>query len=90
MDITSGPAIAWDPRNCPPRHRPRCDKMDKMDAWNLAILLVAAYVAVITLARLMIRRRNEMLEQFRHEVENEKRRRKAEPPAQQPPRERAA
>ena len=43
-----------------------------MDAWNLAILLVAAYVAVMTLARLMIRRRNQMLEQFRREVEKEK------------------
>ena len=49
-----------------------------MDAWNLAILLVAAYVAVMTLTRLMIRRRNQMLEQFRREVEKEKRRREVE------------
>jgi flagellar biosynthesis/type III secretory pathway M-ring protein FliF/YscJ len=56
--------------------------MDKMDAWNLAILLVAAYVAVMTLTRLMIRRRNQMLEQFRQEVEKEKRRRKIAPSGQ--------
>ena len=58
-----------------------------MDAWNVAILLAAAYVAVITLARLMIRRRNQMMEQFRHEVEKEKRRREAEPSGhERPPR----
>ena len=62
-----------------------------MDAWNVAILLAAGYVAVITLARLMIRRRNQMMEQFRHEVEQEKRRRDAEQSRSQPPeRERAA
>ncbi len=62
-----------------------------MDAWNVAILLAAGYVAVITLARLMIRRRNQMMEQFRHEVEHEKRRRETDKPKSQPPqRERAA
>jgi flagellar biosynthesis/type III secretory pathway M-ring protein FliF/YscJ len=61
-----------------------------MDAWNVAILLTAAYVAVITLARLMIRRRNQMLEQFRQEVEKEKRRREVERPKAPPKREQAA
>ena len=49
-----------------------------MDAWNVALLLAAAYVAITALIRLMIRRRNEMMEKFRHEVEKEKRRREAE------------
>ena len=46
-----------------------------MDAWNVAILAAAGYVAVTALVRLMIRRRNQMLEQFRREVDKEKRRR---------------
>ena len=49
-----------------------------MDAWNVAILATAAYVAVTTLARMMVRRRNQMMEQFRQEVEKEKRRRDIE------------
>jgi hypothetical protein len=64
-----------------------------MDAWNVALLLAAAYVAITTLARLMIRRRNQMLEKFRHEVDQEKHRRDAEPPRPhkpQPQRGRAA
>ncbi len=61
-----------------------------MDAWNVAILLAAAYVAVTTLARLMIRRRDQMLEQFRQEVEKEKRRREFERPKPPPQREQAA
>ena len=51
-----------------------------MDAWNVAILAAAGYVAVTALVRLMIRRRNQMLEQFRREVEKEKRRRQFERP----------
>jgi hypothetical protein len=61
-----------------------------MDAWGVAILLAAGYVAVMTLARLMIRRRNQMMEQFRREVEQEKRRREVEQSRPQPERERAA
>jgi hypothetical protein len=62
-----------------------------MDAWNLAILLVAAYVAVITLARLMIRRRDQMMKQFRHDVDIEKRRREFDRPRPKgPDRQRAA
>ncbi len=56
-----------------------------MDAWNLAILAAAGYVAVTALVRLMLRRRNQMLEQFRREVEKEKRRRQFERPAAEKP-----
>ena len=52
-----------------------------MDAWNVAILAAAGYVAVTALVRLMIRRRNQILEQFRREVDKEKRRRHFQRPA---------
>ena len=62
-----------------------------MDAWNVAILAAAGYVAVTALVRLMIRRRNQMLDQFRREVEKEKRRRQFERPGpDKPGRKRAA
>jgi hypothetical protein len=55
-----------------------------MDGWNLALLVVAAYVAVVALVRLMLARRDQMLDQFRQEVAKEKgrRRREGEKPAQ--------
>ncbi|MGA2033658.1 MAG: hypothetical protein ABSG68_15495 [Thermoguttaceae bacterium] len=46
-----------------------------MDGWNVAILVVAVYVAVVTLVRLMNGRRKQLMNQFRQEVENERRRR---------------
>ena len=49
--------------------------MENMDGWSVARLAVGVYVAVVSLARLMLRRREEMMEQFRREVEKEKRRR---------------
>jgi len=49
-----------------------------MDGWNWAILAIAAYVAVMSLTRLMLRRRNEKMAQFRREVEKESRRRAAD------------
>ena len=65
--------------------------MGDMDSWNLVLLAVAAYLAVVTLARLMLRRRNQLMAQFRHEVEKEKGRRNARSENRpRPPRERAA
>ena len=58
--------------------------MENMDGWNLVLLAVAAYVAVVTLARMMIRRRDQLMARFRREVEREKGRRAAsqvEPPS---------
>jgi hypothetical protein len=51
-----------------------------MDGWNIALLAVAGYVAVLTLSRLMAARRNEITAQFRREVEKEKNRREQTPP----------
>ena len=51
--------------------------MGNMDGWNWALLAVAGYIAVVTLSRLMLRRRNQMMSQFREEVAKEKGRRAA-------------
>ena len=52
--------------------------MGNMDGWDVALLVVAGYVALVTLVRLMIRRRNQMLDEFRSELKKEKRRKEAE------------
>ncbi len=39
-----------------------------MNGWDLALLVAAGYVAAITLVRLMIRRRDQLLERFRNEM----------------------
>ncbi|MBN2477464.1 MAG: hypothetical protein JXB62_22855 [Pirellulales bacterium] len=52
--------------------------MGNMDGWDVALLMVAAYVATMTLVRLMVRRRNQLLAKFREEVKIEKKRRQRE------------
>ena len=52
--------------------------MENMDAWDVALLVAAGYLALVTLVRLMIRRRDQMMEEFRREMKKEKRRREAE------------
>ena len=42
--------------------------MAEMNAWDVAILLVAAYVAVLSLVRLMRRRRDAVIAQLQTEV----------------------
>ena len=39
-----------------------------MDRWDVIIILVAGYVAVMSLVRLMARRRNQSLEQIRGQL----------------------
>ncbi|MGO9114767.1 MAG: hypothetical protein ACLP9L_36585 [Thermoguttaceae bacterium] len=48
-----------------------------MDSWSVALWVVAAYVAVVALIRLMVHKRNEVVAEFRGEVEKEKSRRKS-------------
>jgi hypothetical protein len=48
-----------------------------MDRWSIALWIGAGYVAVVALMRLMARKRQEVLAEFRSEVEKEKNRRKA-------------
>ena len=49
-----------------------------MDGWNIALWVVAGYVAVVALMRLMAHKRIEVMAEFHGEVEKEKSRRKAE------------
>ncbi len=49
-----------------------------MDGWDVALLVAAGYLAVTALVRLMIRRRDQLVEHFRRDVEREKRRRRAQ------------
>ena len=48
-----------------------------MDAWTLILWIVAGYVALVALVRLMIYQRSRVTAEFRDEVEKEKSRRKA-------------
>ena len=49
-----------------------------MDGWDVALLAMAGYVAVVTLVRLMIRRRDQLLDEFRRKVKQEKQRKELE------------
>lgn len=42
-----------------------------MDRWDLLIILAAGYVAVMTLVRLMTRRRNELVEHVREQIKGQ-------------------
>ncbi len=52
--------------------------MGNMDGWDVALLVAAGYVAATSLVRLMIRRREQLLDEFRQEVAQEKKRMEAE------------
>ncbi len=43
-----------------------------MDPWDLALLAVAGYIAVVSLVKLMTLRRDKLVTQFRAEVEAER------------------
>lgn len=43
--------------------------MGWMDRWDIVLLLIAAYVAVMTLVRMMIRRRNELVTDVRRQLD---------------------
>ena len=61
-----------------------------MDSWSIALWVVAGYIAVVALMRLMAHKRNEVMAEFRGEVEKEKSRRKAAAKEAKPPRGKAA
>ena len=52
--------------------------MAEMNAWDVAILLVAAYIAVLTLVRLMRRRRDAVIAQLHTEVAAQQGRKRTE------------
>ena len=47
--------------------------METMNGWDVAVLAIAGYVAVMSLARLMLRRRDELVVEFRAKMKREKR-----------------
>jgi len=51
-----------------------------MDGWDLALLAIAGYVAIVALVRLMIRRRDQLVGELVEEAEQKKRRQAAAPP----------
>lgn len=52
--------------------------MGSMDGWDVALLALAGYVAVVTLVRLMIRRRDQLLEELRRKLKKQRQRKQAE------------
>ena len=48
-----------------------------MESWDLVLLVVAGYVGTVTLVRLMVRRRDQILENLGKKLEKERRRKKA-------------
>ncbi len=48
-----------------------------MDRWSIALWIGAGYIAVVALMRLMAHKRQQVMAEFRGEVEKEKNRRKA-------------
>ena len=54
-----------------------------MDRWNIALWIGAGYIAVVALMRLMAHKRQQVMTEFRGEVEKEKGRRKAAAAAKQ-------
>jgi len=52
--------------------------MGNMGGWDVALLAAAGYIAVTALVRLMIRRRDQLVGEFREQLTREKSRIKAE------------
>ena len=52
--------------------------MGNMDSWDVTMLVVAAYLAIVTLVRLMARRRNQVYEELRQQADEEKKRKLAQ------------
>ena len=50
--------------------------MGVMDGWDVALLVFAGFMAVLALVRLMIRRRDQLIERFQEEVNAERERRR--------------
>jgi hypothetical protein len=61
-----------------------------MDGWDVALLAMAGYVALVTLVRLMIRRRDQLLDELRRKVKQEKQRKEVEERSRKFRREQAA
>ena len=52
--------------------------MENMTGWDIALFVVAGYVAVMSMARLMLRRRDQFFVEFREQMKTEQERMEAE------------
>ncbi len=52
--------------------------MGSMDGFDVALLAVVGYVAVMALVRLMTKRRDQMIDELQEQVKDEQRHKKAE------------
>ena len=52
--------------------------MGAMDNWDVTLLIVAGYLAVVALVRLMARHRDQMLGEVRRQIAQEKKRKQNE------------
>ncbi len=50
-----------------------------MDTWDVVLIVVAGYVAITALVRLMNRRREQMLGELRQEMEKSKKHKRPQP-----------
>jgi hypothetical protein len=57
--------------------------MENMDQWDLVLIVAAGYVAAMALVRLMAWRRDQMLAEFRRQMEDARKRKEAEKKKQQ-------
>jgi hypothetical protein len=55
-----------------------------MDGWDIALVAIAGYVALLGLVRLMIRRRNRLVDELLGEAEQQERTRKEAEPSTSP------
>jgi len=55
-----------------------------MEGWDVALLVVAGYLAVVSLIRLMARHRDRMVERFSRELAEERKRKQREAVRQKP------
>ena len=56
-----------------------------MDGWDIVLLVVAGFVAIAALVRLMLRRREQLVERFRRDLKQQQRHQQnAEPPRERP------
>ncbi len=56
-----------------------------MEGWDIALLVFAGYIAATALARLMIRRRNQLVEELLKQVGQEKQAKEAAQPKEKDP-----
>lgn len=52
--------------------------MGNMNSWDVALLAIAGYVAAMALVRLMSRRRDQLLGEFRRQVNMQRKRKREE------------